>query len=307
MHPAWQRPLHLLLAAFLAGCHGAGAPPTPAALERFTRHVGRITEVEERPDPEGTLVTLTTSTGLEVRALLRALPGPGPFPAAVFADGRELGRHALTYLPGGLDVVVASPDYPDEIPMEIDVGTYVRNVGTIVRAAERIPASFVALGTYLASRPDVDSTRMMLVTSSFAVPFAAIAGAMDPRFRNVAFIYGGADLARLLAANLEVRPALLRRPLATLLTWPLRRLEPARYVAGIAPRHVLIVAGEDDPQIPRASVQLLYHAARQPKQLIWLRTGHVMPWDTELVRALVDTTFHRLPILQGHTPRRAGP
>jgi hypothetical protein len=50
--------------------------------------------------------------------------------------------------------------------------------------------------------------------------------------------------------------------------------------------------------MPREAVESLYHPAREPKTLIWLRTGHLLPTDTVLIRALVDTALTRLPILR---------
>lgn len=293
-----MRAAAIFLATAVLACSGRDGAPSSSALERFTRHVGNITSVTERVEADGVRLSVRTSTGLEFDALVHVPSGPGPFPAAVLADGRELGRHALVYLPEGVDVVVASPDYPDEFPMEHDLRVYWRNRRAIVEAADRVPAYFMALADYLAARPDVDSTRIVLAASSFAVPFATIAAAVDPRFRNIALIYGGADLAEMVAANLDLRPRPIRRIVATLLTWPIRHLEPDRYVAGISPRSVLLVAGSDDPQIPRLSVEHLYEAAREPKEIVWLRTGHLMPWDTTLIRALVDTAFQRLPALR---------
>jgi fermentation-respiration switch protein FrsA (DUF1100 family) len=69
-------------------------------------------------------------------------------------------------------------------------------------------------------------------------------------------------------------------------------------VARIAPRPIIMVNGVDDPQMPRGAVESLYDAAREPKTLIWLRTGHLMPDDSVLVRALVDTVLVRLPSLR---------
>jgi hypothetical protein len=48
-------------------------------------------------------------------------------------------------------------------------------------------------------------------------------------------------------------------------------------------------------------VESLFDAAREPKTLIWLRTGHLMPTDSVLIRALVDTALARLPILRTGT------
>jgi fermentation-respiration switch protein FrsA (DUF1100 family) len=63
--------------------------------------------------------------------------------------------------------------------------------------------------------------------------------------------------------------------------------EPTHYVVGIAPRPLIMVNGWNDPQMPVQAVQALYTAAREPKTLIWLTTGHLLPTDKTLIRALV--------------------
>jgi fermentation-respiration switch protein FrsA (DUF1100 family) len=82
---------------------------------------------------------------------------------------------------------------------------------------------------------------------------------------------------------------------------PYAEFAPERYIAQIAPRPIVMVNGIDDPQMPRSAVEALYAAAREPKALIWLRTGHLMPTDSVLVRALVDTAMSRLPALKPAT------
>jgi hypothetical protein len=47
------------------------------------------------------------------------------------------------------------------------------------------------------------------------------------------------------------------------------------------------------------AVRALYQAAGKPKARIWLTTGHLLPTDRPLIRALVDTTLARLPVLRG--------
>jgi fermentation-respiration switch protein FrsA (DUF1100 family) len=79
---------------------------------------------------------------------------------------------------------------------------------------------------------------------------------------------------------------------------PFAEFEPARFVGAIAPRPVVMINGVDDPQIPAAAVRALHDALREPKEQIWLRTGHLMPDDTLLIRALVDTALARLPVLR---------
>lgn len=85
---------------------------------------------------------------------------------------------------------------------------------------------------------------------------------------------------------------------AWLVTRPFAEFAPERHVGRIAPRPIVMINGIDDPQMPRSAVEALYAAAREPKTLIWLRTGHLMPEDSALVRALVDTALTRLPALQ---------
>lgn len=268
-------------------------------------------------------VRLTSATGLVATGrVLRPARGVriGRYPAVLLNDGRELNSRAVDYLPPDFgDVVVLSLDYPSALPYDIDLRAVVTRTASLRRAARRIAPSFSLGAAYLAQRNDVDSSRIALVASSFAVPFGVIAAAADTRFRNVALIYGAGDLARVLTANLDVRPLALRRAAAWLAMRPFADLAPERYVGRIAPRQVVMVNGVDDPQMPRPAVEALYAAAREPKSLIWLRTGHLEPGDTALIRALVDTALARLPVLRepapaavpvrggGPTPRSAGP
>jgi len=73
---------------------------------------------------------------------------------------------------------------------------------------------------------------------------------------------------------------------------------PERFIGLVAPRPIVMVNGIDDPQMPVSAAEHLYDAAREPKTMIWLRTGHLMPTDSALIRSLIDTAFARLPVLR---------
>ncbi|MFN2399915.1 MAG: alpha/beta fold hydrolase [Gemmatimonadaceae bacterium] len=235
-----------------------------------------------------------TATG----QLLRPRQGAGPFPAVLLNDGRELNSAALEYLPAEFgDVVVLSLDYPAGIPYELGTSTLLLESEKIRRELRRIPRLFSLGAAYLTQRADVDSSRLAMVVTSFAVPFGVLAAAEDPRFRNVGLIYGAGDMAAVLEANLSVKPRFLRSVVAWLARQLYGEFEPTRHVAGIAPRPLIMVNGRDDPQMPVRAVQALYDAAHEPKTLIWLTTGHLQPTDRPLIRALVDTTLARLPVL----------
>ena len=107
--------LTLVLALLIGLAFHQGSPS--ALLERK----GRITSAALTPAGEDSIslfqeLTLRSSTGLEVRALLR-LPRASrpPYPAAVLVGGIKRGRKVVTA--PGLDsiarhAVVVSPDYP---------------------------------------------------------------------------------------------------------------------------------------------------------------------------------------------------
>ena len=52
------------------------------------------------------------------------------------------------------------------------------------------------------------------------------------------------------------------------------RVDPVKYVAGIAPRPVLFVNMSGDETVPRAASEALHAAAREPKQVLWFDGGH---------------------------------
>jgi hypothetical protein len=106
-------------------------------------------------------------------------------------DGRELNSTALEYLPSEFgDLVVLSLDYPEGVPYEFDPPTLLLKSEHIRRELRRIPRLFSLGGAYLTQRADVDSSRLAMVVTSFAVPFGVLAAAKDPQFRNVGLIYG---------------------------------------------------------------------------------------------------------------------
>ena len=253
-------------------------------------------------------VRLRSSTGLEVTGRLLRPASTTRTPAILLNDGRELNSAAIDYLPADFgDVVVLSIDYPEAIPYVVGVKDLMFNGGDIRKAARLIPPSFSLAGEWLSMRDDVDAARVGIVATSFAVPFATIAAAMDARFRDVGLIYGAGDFATVMAANITLRPRWLRRPAAWLATRAFREFEPEQHVAAIAPRPLLMINGVNDPQMPRDAVESLYSAARDPKTLIWLRTGHLLPTDSVLIRALVDTALARLPILNRPHEERVVP
>jgi hypothetical protein len=300
VRPRRTLPLVFLLAA--SGCNRKIA--SRAEIEAYRRLAGTLSNAEiGAAQTRGRYllrtVRLTSTTGIVATGQLLA-PGrePGTMPAVLLEDGREENSNVIGRLPAEFgDVVVLALDYPADIPYEIQLRDVALHAGRLEHAAHTIPAIFILGAQYLAGRRDVDTTRVAIAATSFAVPFATIAAAVDQRFRNVALVYGAGDLSTVLAANLAIKPSAMRGTVAWLATRPFADLGPERFAGAIAPRPIVMVNGVDDPQMPRPAVQALYDAAGQPKTLIWLRTGHLEPTDSALIRTLVDTALARLPVL----------
>jgi hypothetical protein len=292
------------------GC--AHGQPTPSELETYRGLRGTLVTAETsdasaRGRYAAQRVRLRSSTGLVATGRLLRPAGAlsGCYPAVLLQNGREENSGVIGRLPAEFgDAIVLALDYPAEIPYMMGLRDVVLRGDRLERAARKIPAIFSLGASYLAQRPDIDTARIALVATSFAVPFATIAAAADQRFRNVALIYGAGDLPSVVAANLAIRPRFLRRPAAWLATRPFVDFFPERFIGRIAPRPIVMINGVDDPQMPVEAVQRLYDAARLPKSLIWLRTGHLMPTDSALIRTLVDTALARLPVL--HVVGEAG-
>lgn len=297
-----QIALWALIAIAIAAC-GRG-PATRRELDEYRSQRGELRSVEASgARPRGRYVAerirLASSTGIVATGwLYRPADDTGCFAAALLEDGREENSGVIGRLPPDFgNVVVLSLDYPAELPYSIQLRDVLLHGDALQQASRRIPAIFSLGASYLAQRADVDTTRIALAATSFAVPFATIAAAMDARFRNVVLVYGAGELQTVLAANLPDVPRLFREPAAALAARPFAAFAPERFVGSIAPRPVVMVNGIDDPQMPVHAVRHLYDAARPPKTLIWLRTGHLMPTDSALIRTLIDTAFARLPVL----------
>lgn len=279
--------LAIILAILIGLAYRQGSPS--ALLERK----GRITSAALTPAGEDSTslfqeLTLRSSTGLEVRALLR-LPRESkpPYPAAVLIGGIKRGRKVVTA--SGLEsiarhAVVVSPDYP--------IHPKRWSVLRLRPAAFDTVAEVLLLLDYLESRPDVARQRLFLVGGSMGAVFATVAGGVDPRPAAVVALYGGARLGPLVAHTLEQPaqdvPYPRWRALLTghALAWLLMPLDPERYAAAISPRPFLMLNGSEDSLVPRASVLALYEAARPPKELIWVKSEHVQPSEAQLLREL---------------------
>lgn len=281
---AWQaRPHYGYFAARRAATHTFVAEPEHTEAGGFVSQAVRV-----RGD-----------NGLTVD--LRVLrPGGEPVrrPLVVLLGGHRTGRDAVDLLGAPGSLVVAALNYVYDGP-ERPRGW--RQILATIPPARRAlldtpPAVSLALD-WLLAQPWVDPARVELVGVSLGVPFAAVAGASDPRFKRVWLIHGGAGNREWFEHSLQsrVETVWLRR-LTSHLIYLLAHgptLETGYWAARIAPRPVIIIGARADRRLPSRLVERLYHEAGEPKELIWIEGGHV-DRRPEAVRLLLDTVRARL-------------
>jgi fermentation-respiration switch protein FrsA (DUF1100 family) len=243
----------------------------------------------------GLAVTLTTR---------RQLSDTGRLPLVVILGGHVTGAEAAKLVGEAPGVVVAAVSYPFEGDPRPGKLTFLRQIPTIRRAFLATPPAQALALDYLLGLPGVDTTRVEAIGVSMGAPFVTIAGALDTRFTRVWAIHGSGGSYAPLESNMKrsIPNAPLRAVAAgisnVIISGP--RLAPEQWAARIAPRPFMMVNASDDERMPRASVDALYEAAKEPKELIWMSGGHIHA-DQPTIQRLVTIVLTR--VAEGPGPR----
>ena len=270
------------------------------APEEFWQQKGELAAVEIRPAAGDSLyeafhVELASSAGWRVRGHLRAPRRAGRWPSIIIVGGVNTGRMAAELINPEKPYVILGLDYPWEGSTELTWWEFLPRVLAVRHAMLLTPPAIFLAIDYLQTRQDVDASGPVLVGASFGAQLITVAGALDERAGAVLSIYGGGDYAAILEANLKnVKPALLRRLVARTGAWLLAPVEPLDYASLIAPRPMIIINGSRDDRVPLASVEGLYDAAQEPKQLIWLDEGHISSRDPALLGRVLEAATRAL-------------
>lgn len=101
----------------------------------------------------------------------------------------------------------------------------------------------------LVAHPLLDASRVVYAGFSMGAMLGALFCAADARPRAAALALAGAGLGP-------------------------PEVDPARFIARLAPRPLLLVNAERDEVVPRSAAEALYAAAGQPKQIVWFDSNH---------------------------------
>ena len=133
--------------------------------------------------------------------------------------------------------------------------------------------------SWLASRPEVDSTKLYATGVSLGGIMSALAVAIEPLAKGGVFTLAGGGLADILWNMPEREAKAYRsaweksgRTFADLKTL-VDPLDPLTYADRLKPKQVLIIAGNVDEVVPPRSTKALWNAAGQPP-VIWYDAGH---------------------------------
>lgn len=130
---------------------------------------------------------------------------------------------------------------------------------------------------WIATRPELDSSRIGIGGTSLGALVATLAYALDPRIKKASFMLSGADLANILwhSSRVVTQREELRGKGYTesKLREALKEIEPLEYLPKREPSATLVIGARNDTVIPPADTQKLIDALGSPK-VIWLDTGH---------------------------------
>jgi hypothetical protein len=240
--------------------------------------------------------TLTGSKGLVVQGRLRVpVRGKPPYPAVLVVPGIETGQLVIELLDEGPEVIVMAIRYPYNGEPNF---SGLKAVSTLLEMRETgmktVPSLLLALD-YLVHIPEVDTNDVAVATVSFGTFVGVPAAVLHPRVKRLIVVQGGGNIASVVAANahrLEMPlPPSVSGWIGQLFLFP---FEPDRYIADFSPRRLLMVSSPGDLLFPDESAKSLFDHAREPKEIIWHTSKHVMPGELDIIKELTDIVVEKV-------------
>lgn len=234
-------------------------------------------------------LTLRDNRGTFVNFLLhQPADSTRRYPAVVILGGVDIGKETLRYIDDKGEVIVAALAYPYDLNRVTGWWSGIREIGAMREAAFRTVSGALLVADFL-SLKNVDTSRVILVGYSFGAPFLPAVMHLDRRYKVAAMLYGGGRLDELIGHNLDTGFKPLNRIAGAVAGSLLAPMEPLRHIKAISPRPLIMIQGAYDEFMPPHLAQELFEHAEEPKEIIWLETGHMMPWKKEIINQVIIT------------------
>lgn len=245
---------------------------------------------------------LESSSGLRVDMRIRrpALDTDTRVPVLLIIGGHRTGKNAVDLAGPPNGIAFAAIDYPYRGSHRLDSAWQtVSAIPDIQRAFLDTPPSLSLALQWLVDQPWVDTERVELVGVSLGVPFAAVAGALNERFRRVWLIHGGADnlIWMMHAGRNKIASESLRRLTARTLLLLVHgaSLQTADWVRETAPRPVVVIAARKDDFVPPESLLPFIEAAESDSvEIVWTDGLHIGGEREDVLLQLLAIVFDRV-------------
>ena len=262
------------------------------------REVQRTRQWQEQ-DSLYTELTLISSSGLRVEISTRIpMSATSPRPLVLLLGGRRTGRNAVKLVNDTRGVALAAISYPFAGDPQASRLQLLADLPDMQQAIKDTAPAIMLAMDYLSQQPQIDAQRIELAGVSLGAFFVSVPGTLDPRFRRVWLIHGAGEVGKVLEKGTEqyIKNTTLRHLLGKLLSWITlsHHLGPEQWVGRISPRPVIIINARDDPSFPASSIAALHNAAKQPYEIIWMESDHIMPSRTEVVESISAIVLDRI-------------
>ena len=202
--------------------------------------------------------------------LVRPLGAHGRFPAVVYLHGAQGDRTELlvqsTWLAarGAIALVITAPSTASQEPAGLKGTPFLkweqqiqaRDVVAVRRAVD-----------LLASRKDVDPSRIGFVGWSSGSHTGGILAGVEPRLRALVLMSGG-------VAPVEVYAALARPEQRPSIRLYMGSVDPLAFLPKARPGSLFLQDGRQDTIVPRKALVTFAHAAPHGTRLSWYAAGH---------------------------------
>lgn len=238
---------------------------------------------------------LKSTRGDSISGRIRFPVGRGPFSAALLCVGIETGKEVISMIEGQENLVLMAVDYPFEGSLDFSGWGAVSTVFRLrAMAGKTIPLLLNCLD-WLFDHPSVRKDEVSVVAVSFGVFTGLPAAVIDQRVRRLIVVQAGGSLSTVISHNAKRWGSPLPGWVSGWLGGAiLSHYEPTKYAAYLSPRPLIMINGEEDSYFPRESAEALFDAARDPKEITWHKSDHIMPGEKERIRELTNIIARRV-------------